>query len=214
MNNEDYDSYDDLSETDILRDILSLEGFIALTENYAGRTVYVNSKFDPRQFQDILSETDAKGLVHTFAGTALRVQSKRQNAMLLISILWMQGYTASEIAGARGCTQDYVFKVKRQLVEKYPELTVLSECNRVKRADITLTETHRRWASVHRRSRFGEFMAQVNANEVLKAQAEIDLLLIKRLRNCLPADPCKPAPLAPWRKEKAFADYAPVEAVE
>lgn len=214
MRDADYDHYDDLSEMDTLREILSNEGFVTLTEAYAGRYVYVNSKFDPRQFTDVLSEEDAKVFVETFAGSSFPIQSKRQNAQLLLSILWMQGYVTREIASAYGCTQNYVFKAKRELLKSYPALTVLKACQSTKHSDVPNREPHRRWASVYRRSRFAAFLEQVNSIETLRVQAEIDLLRIKRLKNCLPEDPCKPTPLAPWRKEKAFADYAPVEAVE
>lgn len=161
MREVEHDIYDDLAEISFVREVLTPAGFEAFCARYAGEELYVNSKFDPRQFETVLSATDAQALAEAFAGDTIYVPTRRHNARLLIALLYMRGFTSVEVAKACKCTTVWVLAACSRLASNYPNLTALIESRNLRKSDLKAPPNGKRWMADYRATRYPEFVAQV-----------------------------------------------------
>lgn len=212
MSHEFYSEYDDAGPLAFARDIMSPEGFKALLDYGAGRWTYVNIKRDARQFMHIMSEADAQAFVDAYAGCRIGVPKGHTNGRLLVTILFMLGYTTVEICSALKITQAHVFRGMREFERDYPEVKTFSASRKLKKADTKWNVSKgRRWQSIYRKQNYEAFMAELRAHPEICDRIDEELKRIDGLRDALPDDPCADPGMQPWRNDKDFPDYTPPE---
>lgn len=183
--------YDTLSSLDILREALSPAGVTALMQSYGGHSLYVNGTKKYEQFAGVLSSDDACKMLDSFGGGTIYIPSppRGNNSLLLFAFLFMRGYSTAEIAKATQVGQAWIFKALKRFERKYPDMTVYSQCRRLKKSDIPNPESHVRWSHAYRRTRMMDFIQQVAKNPSLKAESVDVFKIAATLEAAFPPEP-------------------------